>query len=105
MHETELMLEFDENIADKSVEPSSRFWWIEEIEYEEVLKNVKRLSYEELLIVSMLLEGHSQQSIGAELGMKLYDVSYRVNMGAHRNSFVHPVCLKTITEKAFYILM
>lgn len=78
LHETELKLEFVENLADKSVEPSSRYWWIEEIEDEEVLKNVRRLSDEELLIISMLLEGHTQKSISDEFGVRDYYVCRRM---------------------------
>lgn len=79
LHETELKIEYVENIEDESEASHSRLWWIEEITDKEVFRCLKSLPKEELLIVTMLLEGYNKTSIAEKLSVPNYYISRQMD--------------------------
>lgn len=58
---------------------SSRYWWIDEIEDEELYKKVKKLTLEELdIITKLVFEGYKRKEIYAELNISKAAFSKRI---------------------------
>lgn len=59
--------------------PSSSLWWLDEIEDEELIKNLKMLTDEELVLISKLAFGdYSQQELSAELNKSQAAISQKL---------------------------
>lgn len=58
---------------------SSRYWWIEELEDERIIYNIKNLSDLEIeLITLIIIEGYTQCSVAKKMGVSNMSISKRM---------------------------